>query len=354
MEDRDILESLNRAMLRQGWIFGDKANRIGHPFDWIDGERVSYWNKVQGVQALLQYVAMAYEQYPTPAQFKTPDYDEMLAHCEDTVTKLIKHYLPFPVRKEWGLDNFIKSAAVIRTQDYAFIKTFAGDLAATINHLDIGPGVGSHAIYSLKGFSSNYYAVEASPHSYCIQRLMFRFLSPLPGSYLDTIECENFGLNEGAIVAELNNKNQYRIKHVPSWLFPLVSTESIDLVTATWVLNEVSFAGILWLMANASRALRQGGYVYIRDSGKLKPGRHSISYDNLLTDIGFEEIERLKITKNRLDYYGVPRLYQKKTGQSYSFEELVERFLGKFAVVSHGGSYIQNMDEVSAREKVSA
>jgi hypothetical protein len=125
-------------------------------------------------------------------------------------------------------------------------------------------------------------------------------------------------------------------------MFPLVASSSVDLITATWVLNEINFAGIVWLMCHAARTLRRGGYVYIRDSGKLKPSRHSINYDQLLQDIGFARRATLDV-QNRVDYFGIPRVYEKTTDAVASFDELVERYIGRFAVVVHGGEYVQNV-----------
>lgn len=83
-----------------------------------------------------------------------------------------------------------------------------------------------------------------------------------------------------------------------------------DLVTATWVLNELNMAGIVYLLSHCVRTLRVDGYFYIRGSGKRKPGRHDINYDALLLEFGFEEVKRL-LVRNRVDFYGVPRMYRK-------------------------------------------
>ncbi|NQT22146.1 MAG: hypothetical protein HQ579_01770 [Candidatus Omnitrophica bacterium] len=159
---------------------------------------------------------------------------------------------------------------------------------------------------------------------------------------MDVIECENFNLDRAEITRLVNKESGYKIKHVPSWYFDTVATGSIDLITATWVLNEINVAGILWLMSHSSRVLRKDGYLYIRDSSKLKPLRHAINYDELLLKMGFEEVGRLDV-RNRIDLHGIPRAYRKKTESVFSFEELFDSCLGKFAVTVHGGAYMQNM-----------
>ena len=185
--------------------------------------------------------------------------------------------------------------------------------------------------------------------SYSVQRDFFRFASPQPGAYLDVIECENYQLTPKEISKELNMKS-YRIKHVPSWRFPMLSDSSMDLLTANWVLNELNYAGILWILAQASRVIKKGGYFYIRDGYILKPGMHMIDYDDVLTRIGFERTAQLTF-KNRFDLIGVPRLYQKKDERSYSFDEMVDMCLGKFASVASGGGYAYNLESAPGAKK---
>ncbi len=91
----DILESFHRAMVRQGWVYGDKAYRIGHPFEWIDGDKQPYLYNVQGIQAVVQFLSMFYEQYPIPDEIVTSDYDQMRVYCENQLREACKHFVPF-------------------------------------------------------------------------------------------------------------------------------------------------------------------------------------------------------------------------------------------------------------------
>ena len=75
---------------------------------------------------------------------------------------------------------------------------------------------------------------------------------------------ERFNVYEKNI-KDILNSNEPAIYHVPTWKFPLIDDNSIDLVTATWVLNEITFSGIMWLMSNCIRTLKIGGSLYIRD-----------------------------------------------------------------------------------------
>lgn len=347
----DIVDSLNRALLRQKWIFGERWARIGHPFVWVDHPFVRAnadiggadgFDGPSGIVAVRSYISMFYERYETPEAIRTDDHEDVRQHIEYKLRELSAGLMPFlPITGD--LENNIVCTALARAQDYSFIKTFATDLPESVDHLDIGPGLGSHAMYSLGALKSRYMGLEASPLSYAVQRHVFRSIAPAPGDYLDPIECENFGLDYAALEEQLNSDNSYRIKHLPSWHAPLVNSDSIDLVTASFMLNEVTYSGILWLLSHASRLLRKGGFFYIRDSSKLKPGRHSINYDHVLVDLGFVEVGRLDV-RNRVDFYGIPRIYRKQSEAAPSFDELVDRYLGRFALVSIGGEYDQNLD----------
>ena len=339
---KDIEKSLERAMIEQGWYFGDKVSRLGSPFEWTENEQKSNILTLQGLLAIRFYFSMFYVQRQTPDKIMIDDYEEVKKYCEDSLKDVFKHFFPFlPLDKTWL--NHIESQAMIRTQDYCFIKTFCEDMPKKISHIDIGPGLGSSAIYSLKYLNSVFYALEASPMSYSVQRKCFRFLSPSPGAYLDPIECETFQLTSEDIQKQLNGRSVFRIKHVPSWKFPLIASDAMDLLTATFALNELNYSGILWILAQASRVLRKNSYFYIRDSNILKPGMHSIEYDKVLTKIGFEKTAQLEF-KNRHDYYGIPRLYRKVSDKEYTFDEMVEMCLGKYASVASGGNLAYNLD----------
>lgn len=337
---KDITESLGRALLRQGWLFGHKANRIGDPFVWVDGDQTASVRELSDTVAALQYASMFEEVYPTPVSIVSDDMDHMQGQIEQVLREFYAYMVPFLDPNKADFDKYLRGTAAIRAQDYSTIRRWCGDLPKAPVHLDIGPGLGTHATYSLLGFSSNYIGVEASAFSYNAQRKFYRFLTRSQPTYLDPVDCETFGLDEAAIAAEL--RKDYRIKHVPSWLFPLVDDACVDVVTATWVLNEVSTSGILWLLSNIVRTLRVGGYIYIRDSGVRKPLRHNVDYDALLAEIGCEPVQRLEV-RNRIDYYGVPRVYRRTSASAVTFDELVDRVLGKFKITAQMGGYEQNL-----------
>lgn len=325
----DIEISRDKAMIEQKWFF-KSIQRIGDPFEWVDGDLpiMKTIKRFKGIMPIVRWFREYDEVYPVLDEIRTVDYEEMKAHYEKTMLLAFKYFAPF-ISPDSICETAVEGTATLRSQDYCFIKKFCKDIPGKINHLDLGPGLGTHAIYSLKGFNSSFYALEAIPYNYDAQRHFFRFLSFSNGTYLDIVECENFCLSLDEIIHELNDNPEYRIKHVPSWKFQIIKEQCIDLVTATFMLNELSEAGVLWLLSNSSRVLRRGGYFYICDSGKLKPRRHSINYDELLIKMGFVEVKRLNI-RHRIDMNGIPRVYQKKNDKFYTFEELVEKCLGHF------------------------
>jgi len=310
---KDILASYDRAMLRDGWLFGDKGCRIGNPFAWTESERKGITD-LEGLRALLFFYKMYYVE---PQDFIEIDRDVLL-RVGKGMLDVIRQYLPFA-----DVSNNISCQALARAQDYAVIKAHCGD--TFLSHVDVGPGLGASVLWE---YGENYTAVEASPMSYGVQRLFYRGQR----EYEDTIVCEDFG-EKPLVSAE--------ILHVPSWNFHLVRDDSADLVTATFVLNELNYAGILWILCNISRITTKGGYVYIRDSDILKPGMHDISNDKALIDMGFECTYRLKYT-NRHDYFGIPRVYRKATEKVYTFETLVDKYLGKHMTVSGGDEFKYN------------
>lgn len=340
---KDIKQSLEKALIEQGWIFGDKATRIGSPFVWAENEHKSNILNLKDLYAVGFYFSMWYVIKKTPQELILDNHDEVNKYMISEITRSFKHFFPFlSLTDVWK--THIEAQALARGQDYLFLKKFCKDLPNKINHIDIGPGLGCAAIASMKFFNSVFYALEASPMSYAVQRHYFRFISPYPGAYLDVIECENYQLPAQDIIKEIK-KDDYKIKHIPSWRFPWLADKSMDLLSATFVLNELNYSGILWILSNASRVIKNGGYFYIRDSEILKPGTHAIEYDKVLLKIGFEKVSELRF-ENRHVYFGIPRLYRKINSRQINFEEIVDMCLGKYASVAAGSDLAYNTDKL--------
>ena len=97
------------------------------------------------------------------------------------------------------------------------------------------------------------------------------------------------------------------------------------------------------MLTNSNRVLQKNGYIYIRDSGKLKPGRHLIDYDQVLIEhMGFELIHWLDV-QNRVDMYAVPRIYKKVRNVELNFEELFDLLISREATLAHGLKFAQNL-----------
>lgn len=344
---KDFLNSQENAALRQGWAFDDRWSRIGSPYIWVDGDRMD--SMLTDQYAMLQFLSMYYEKYETLAALKTSDHDAVYKKGEETLRGMLDFYFPF-LPQDKRVKNNIECTALTRTQDYCFIRQFCKDLAANPTHLDIGPGLGSHAMYSTFFLKGRYLGLEASKYSYEAQRYFFRHLAALSGNtYCDPISAEKInGYNRE--VGALVNDSRFKITHVPSWYAEDIKSQTVDLVTATWVLNEVSPAGITWLLSHSLRSLKMGGYFYIRDSHKLKPNRHAVNYDELLQKYGCERVKELEVT-NRVDMFGIPRAYQKKKEFNLGFEEFFDQLYGRFAITVHQGEYMQNLSTAPIAKK---
>jgi hypothetical protein len=340
----DIQLSKSLALEKGGWIFGELLNRIGDPFTWVDGDQMSHVGDFSHLTTILQYLTMSGEIYDTPTEIKPDNHDAVLNNIRTELKSIISSLVPFPT--QYNFEPYIESTATVKVQDFSAIHTWAKDLPEAPCHLDIGPGLGANALYSIYGLNSKYISLEAHPVSYEVQRQFFRALSGREFQFLDAVACEVVGgLNEG-VLNELSEPNKYILKLAPSWHAEMIPSESVDLVSATWVLNEVTSAGICWLLHHAMRSLRVGGYFYIRDSEKLKPLRHQLNYDAALLALGFKKIARLNI-KNRVDLHGIPRIYQKINSLDKSFIEIYDQFFDRFVVSSHGGEFNQGTRNTS-------
>ena len=90
----DVEDSFKRAMVRQRWIFGEKYFRLGHPFEWVDGNQL-YRTEQSAALALLQRLTSMNEEYPTPDEIMTSDYEEMIAICQHKLREACQFFLPF-------------------------------------------------------------------------------------------------------------------------------------------------------------------------------------------------------------------------------------------------------------------
>ena len=341
---QDIISSRNTEISSEGWLFGEKFNRIGNPFEWVDGNQLTNLGTSSSTINLIQYLSMSGEIYETPDSIRVPDHDLLLQKMAEFIREVILGYIPRNIYDKYSLERYVLSTASVKLQDYCALKSWCGSYFDTSRvHLDIGPGLGANAVYSTILMKNLYVSFEAHPVSYDVQRDFFRALRILSLSYKDPIDLYSSGQSHAEIAEFFRTyHSECKVTHCPSWYSQLWPANSVDLITATWVLNELNTAGCLWILYQAMRVLKKGGFFYIRDSGLLKPMRHQINYDDALVRIGFKKIMELNVV-NRVDMHGIPRIFQKFDSNldTSSFEDFYNLLLSREAVVSHGGAYSQ-------------
>jgi hypothetical protein len=212
-------------------------------------------------------------------------------------------------------------------------------------HLDFGPGMAGHAVWNsiFNNGSGTYLGAEINDANYALQRQNLNYIAAnLKQQYTDYLSLETMGI---PLSKSLNsNKLNSGYSQIPSWNLVQLSENSVDLITATTVLNEITYAGIGYFAEQVLRLLKVGGYLYIKDSGKTKPGRHNVNYEKFLINCGFKEVTDLQNLVHRRNIHGLPRLYRKTKHVVYSFEEIMEAFAGEQAMTLHGGSMNQNIN----------
>ena len=323
----DIIQSLQKALATQKWIEGDQFHRIGQPFEWIDAGITPGHRQLSELASMLPHFTMIYEEYPTPQEIVTLDFDNVRNDIRSIMIDVFRSYFPF-----LNLDDYTRyfdATALTRAQDYGFIKSFSG-LTERLRHLDIGPGLGSHAFYSLKAFDSLFFGLEAYPQTYQVQRNVFRILSNSSEHlYLDLIATESFGFQDRE-ASEILSKHNQGIVHIPSWKFPIIEQLDVDLF---W--NSASFQEmepdvvdnyIKYVNQNA-RHIYLCGRIDGKEIAEAK-GKHGVLKQTTLENIyqgllNFNCINMKPLTEvdmSRLDVYLRMHFDQNKTrGYSESF-----------------------------------
>jgi hypothetical protein len=323
-----INSSLKKALIKDSWHLGDKAGRIGHPFTWADTGSKPLITSLDPYDSLLHFFCMYYVKKKTPKYILTSKYVSYYKKISKTFNDSWDFFFKnLRVKKI----NFIESQSTARAQDLSFIKKYS-KLKKNINYLDVGPGIGGMYPTLKNEYNIKYYGVEAVPMTYFVQKMFLNYLASKENSnVLDVCELEKY-LN----ILEIKKKiKKSKICLVPSWHFNLIRDNSIDLVSAMFMLNELTYAGIFHVFSNIVSKLKLGGYLYIRDSHILKPGCHNFNYDEALKDFGFKTVAFYKIP-NRLDFFGIPRLYKKHTIKKITFDILIKKYLGKYTSVASG------------------
>ena len=63
MSNEDIIKSLNSSFVKDGWAFGEKFNRIGNPFQWVDGDQLNGLGAKNPSVNIIQFLTMSGEIY---------------------------------------------------------------------------------------------------------------------------------------------------------------------------------------------------------------------------------------------------------------------------------------------------
>ena len=330
-----VKESRKKALIRQQWQVGDLAIRLGHPYTYPDNDAKPLILDCDTFQGINHYLGAYYIVKDTPKYIIEKNSKKNFKKLKELFKKVHRDLLPYKKLNQIYVDG----QASIRSQDISFIRKYSS-LKKNITHLDLGPGLGDMCPTIKLEYNTKYIALESTPLTYSVQREFLKYLYYSNQSIYDVVEAEDFK-SEKEIESDINKK-EFDIIHLPSWHFKILKNNSVDLVAATFMLNELSYSGLFWLISNAVNKLKKNGYLYIRDSYILKPGMHQIEYDKLLTKIGFKEIAFYRI-KNRFDFYGIPRLYKKINNNKISFEKLAKMFIGRFGVVASGQQRAYNL-----------
>ena len=345
-----LTQSRKEAQIRNRWIFGDTWTRIGDPFRWIDGDaQGNLYDFPPGIIPLLQWVLTYYEAYDTPNDIRHKSFGEDFDRILSIYSSVLLDLVPFAADVA-GFSHSVRCNALCRAQDLAFLDKRKGSLPHNV-HLDFGAGLGGPSIYSINLLECRYIAVEAQPYTYCTQKIFLPNVAIRSTSgtshhrYVDLLDVESvIGFSK---IAEYISDTSYTVMQLPSWNWTEVQDGSVGLISSSWCLNELNTAAIFWFLWNSIRTLDIGGFLYIRDSGLLKPGRHTIDYDRFLQCNGFT-LEAQSPYQNRKELWGVPRLYRKTEGsyaESYtSFQNLYDSVLGRFSMTSTGEDLRQGYD----------
>lgn len=174
--------------------------------------------------------------------------------------------------------------------------------------LDFGAGYGRLGMLlgSLPE-TERYIAVDCVEQSYILQNLVLDSIFPDDFcEYFDTAFAgQSFDFQSGR-----------SIFHLPSWRWDLVPEDSVDVVSAVFVLPEINEFALRDFVLNSKRVLSDGGCIYIKDHLYQRKdanhvGGHRLDTEQLLTDAGFSMIFSGDFEDN-VDIYGIPRLYQLK------------------------------------------
>ena len=175
--------------------------------------------------------------------------------------------------------------------------------------LDFGSGYGRlGAVFAGEAQGGTFISVDCVEISYILQNL---FLSTLAANrffeYVDfAMERRPFAIGDGGASS---------IYHLPTWRLDLIADASVDAITSVFVLPEINEFALMDFVEQATRMLRPGGYIYLRDhlyqTGENNhKGGHRLDTSELIGQAGFRLTYQGDYEDN-VDIYGIPRVYRK-------------------------------------------
>jgi SAM-dependent methyltransferase len=216
----------------------------------------------------------------------------------DTSRQLHSHIFPSIQGRPYDAESG-RVADVYNASDY-FYQNLLGPSKKV---LDFGAGYGRQSfLWTHLQRDVTYYAIDAVEGSYILQRKVFESLPEIVlHDYIDSPK--NFKiLNE-------TFSDQSRIYHLPSWRLDLIPDQSLDLIMAVQVLQEIPGDFVGPVLREFSRMIKPGGKLYIRDHENWEPS-HSIKIRDVLETQGWW-LSFVHPGLDEKDIHGIPRIWFK-------------------------------------------
>lgn len=186
--------------------------------------------------------------------------------------------------------------------DWVFLTRNLADVKRVI---DFGAGCGRQVIGLLHNFKNfeRLYAIDASLNGYTVQNALFSTCDILDHiRFTELLDYEEKGTDISAqLINDLVKKsNLPNVIHFPAWTsYDTIEDETIDLITACHVHNELSRSDFLRLMELACKKIISGGFIYLRSEMGIwgatayedKVHYHAIDPVSFLIGNGFELVD---------------------------------------------------------------
>lgn len=243
-----------------------KYDSFGYHIDVVDA-----WETIYNTTELLSYLCIHYTH--------SAKYSELSFHMKDFLKDIsiqVKNHYNTLYSTQKMINTTNKSELVNKTRsdpnfkydllemgvDWLFLKKYSSDLKTVI---DFGAGCGRQIIGCHTNLPNlkNYIGIDASLNGYTIQNLLYGTFSLLNNyNFFDLLDYEASNIN----IKERKIFDQDKaIIHFPAWTdYNYIQDNSIDLILACHVHNELSKSDFLRLMTLVEKKLSTNGIFYIR------------------------------------------------------------------------------------------